>query len=79
MSGDQKPKRPAWSESDRTKLDELLSERAFDEKLRARRKAAIDSAKAWATWIITMAAAVSLVKDWVATSWKQLIAWALGP
>lgn len=79
MAEDQKPKRPAWTESDRAHLDELLSERAFEEKLRARRKAAIDSANAWATWVITMAAAVSLLKDWAAATWKQLITWAAGP
>lgn len=78
MGEDQKPKRPAWSESDRNRLDELLSERAFEEKLKARRKIAVESAKAWATWIISMAAAVSLLKDWGVAAWKHLINWASG-
>lgn len=74
--GNEKPNRPpAWSNEERNRLDELLAERVFEAKLRAKRKAQIDAAKAWATWFISMAAAFSLLKEWVVDLWKQLITW----
>lgn len=73
---DDKPERPpAWSSTDRNRLDDLLEERAFEDKLSKRRKLQIDAAKAWAQWLTSMAAAVIIIKEWGSAAWKQITAW----
>ena len=63
-------KKPAdLSDTDRAELEELLSERAFEEKLRARRKARFESVKLWAQWATAVGLLISMA--------KEPLAWAL--
>jgi hypothetical protein len=69
----EKQKPPVFSESDRQELDEFLSERRFQELLKARRKRIIDAVKGWAGWITAVAAAVTLITSNASAAWKQLM------
>jgi hypothetical protein len=70
---DKKEQRPAFTESDKAELDELLTERRFQDLLRARRKRIIEAIKGWAGWITAVAAAVTLITSNAAAAWKQLL------
>lgn len=69
----EKQKPPTFSESDRAELDELLSERRFQDLLKARRKRIIEAVKGWAGWLTAVAAAVTLITSNASAAWKQLM------
>jgi hypothetical protein len=73
VNKDEKSKPGAFSDSDRAELDELLSERRFQDLLKARRKRIIDAIKGWAGWITAVAAAVTLISSNASAAWKQLM------
>ena len=59
--GQSKP--PAWTDSERARLDSLLKEREFDQQLQARRAKRWESLKAWAQWITVVLAAGGVIWD----------------
>lgn len=82
MADKQEP-RPKFSESDRAELDEFLHERKFKEQLDAyhakladRRKRRVESVRGWASLVVTIAAAVTLVADKLVALWKWLLSLA---
>lgn len=75
MENDKPERPPPLSDTDRARLDELLEEREFEDKLSKRRKLQMDAAKAWAQWLTSMAAAVIIIKELGSAAWKQIVAW----
>lgn len=63
------------SDTDRQQLEELLSEREFEARLRARRKAQFESVKVWAQWLAAAALGASIVKDAAAWALSRLKEW----
>ena len=59
----QEPPKPEFSDSDRAKLDELLRDRSFKAELSKRRKATVESVKAWALWITALSGAWVVIWD----------------
>lgn len=57
------PKPPAWTDSERARLDVLLKEREFDQQLKMRRSKRWESFKAWAQWITVVLAAGGVIWD----------------
>ena len=68
-------KKPELSDSDRAELDEFLSERVFEEKLRARRNAQFDSVKVWAQWVAAVGLFVTMAKDGIAWVLSHIKGW----
>jgi hypothetical protein len=74
----QDDKRPDFSESDRAKLDQMLDEAEFQKRLDDRHKRRMEGVRTWATWLITVVAALSLIKDAAAALVKHLSDWLGG-
>jgi hypothetical protein len=59
----QEPPKSEFSDSDRAKLDEFLRDRDFKTELAKRRKAKIESVKAWSIWITALSGAWLVIWD----------------
>ena len=59
--GQQKP--PAWTDSERARLDTLLKEREFAQQIKARNTKRWEAVKAWAQWIMVIFAAGGVIWD----------------
>lgn len=77
--------KPAFSESDKAELDELLSERrvkeiidAHNAKLAEARKRRIESVRGWASLFTLVVGVFTLALDKLAALWKLFIAWVSG-
>jgi hypothetical protein len=67
-----------FSDSDRAKLDQMLDDAEFQRRLDERHRKRMESVKTWATWLITVAAAISLIKDAAAALFKHAAEWIGG-
>ena len=75
MQREKLPPESQFSESDRAMLDEMLDDAEFRRRLDARHKARMEAVRTWATWLITVVAAASLVKDAAAALVKHVADW----
>lgn len=70
---DKKP--PGFSESDKAKLDELLSDAAFEKRLEERSKKRREEVRAWVTWVSSILLLGNLVKEPLRDLWKAFLQW----
>ena len=59
----QEPPKSEFSDSDRAKLDEFLRDRDFKAEASKRRKAKVESIKAWSLWISALSGAWLIIWD----------------
>ena len=71
-------KPPGFTESDKAKLDELLSDAAFEKRIEERSKRRREEVRAWVTWVSSILLLGNLLKDPLRDLWKAFISW-LGP
>ena len=70
---DKKP--PGFSESDRTKLDEMLADAAFEKRLEERSKKRREEVRAWVTWVSSILLLGNLLKEPLRDLWKAFLSW----
>lgn len=70
---DKKP--PGFSESDKAKLDELLSDAAFEKRLEERGKKRREEVRAWVTWVSSILLLGNLLKEPLRDLWKAFLQW----
>ena len=75
MRHDKEPRESQFSDSDRIKLDELLDEQEFQRRLDERHRKRVEGIKTWATWLITVVAALSLIRDAGAALIRHVADW----
>lgn len=75
MQREKKPADSEFSDSDRARLNELLEDEEFRRRLEERHKKRVEAVKAWATWLITVTAALSLIKDAAAAFIRHAADW----
>jgi hypothetical protein len=72
---DKPPPESQFSESDRAKLDQLLDDEQFKRRLEEHHVKRREAVRTWATWLITIVAALSLIRDAGAALIKHVSEW----
>jgi hypothetical protein len=70
-SDDVAGKRAPPSDSDSAALDELVEESKFKARLKEHYRKRWETVRAWATGIVSLAAAVTLIIEWGSKAWHR--------